>query len=234
MASPRKLSHLTKEETIDFVNKAEAIFQRQLKDVQSLTKDISEKYPKYDQNKFSSRSLSKTLLHINTQLTGQCIKSIKSGCLLIACIGGRSLLEAEINTKYIFRHPAHKDDPAWVDELSRSYWNITRIKKRHKASLGGVSVSFRAKEVRKATVYRNEYTHLTSLTHGLAQGVGLNDADRFHNTSAWLAIICLVNLNNIIFYISKWHNLGRDRSIEKQIKELTQSYNDRLKAPRKQ
>lgn len=163
---------------------------------------------------------------IATQLARQSLHVFKANenYLLLACLGCRSLIEHEINAKYVFFHPKHHGDKAWIEKLSIDYWRITRVRGENKARLGGVSIKQRAKEIRKLSTYEHSFAHLTGVAHNTASSATLIKDQVLCDGVIWIGLHSIVLLNNTIDYVASFHGISRDKTIETDISQLTGLY----------
>lgn len=223
-----KYNH-TKEEARGTVDDAEVVFELLRKEVLEFRDAISERYPKDKINKFNSRSLAKHFLLVNMQLAGQTLMAARQGSTILASHGIRSLVENEINAKYVFAHKDNQTDSHRVDKLASQFLAATRFRSRIKSRFDGKSLRHRAKSVRKLTVYNHHYAELSGYGHSLGVAMALNDEQRFINKTVEYAIFSVSLLNNIIEYVSKTFSFERDSETYDELKRLVDDWNGKYK-----
>ena len=215
----------TKQQAKAFYDDANAIYLRLHSDALNLLNELDLIYGSKKKT-IKQKWMAKSYIKIATQLARQSLHvfNTEENFFLLACLGCRSLIEHEINAKYVFFHPKHHGDMEWTSNLAKDYWRITRVRSANKAKLGGVSIHRRAKDIRKLSTYNRNFSHLTGITHGTANSVLLIKDEHLYDGVAWIGLHSVVLLNNVIDYIAKFHKIERDMSIEDDIRELVTLY----------
>lgn len=215
----------TKEQSIDFYNQADAILERLRTDALDIMNELGGLYGNRHKT-LNQKMMAKIYVSTAMQLARQSLHvfATNENFLLLSCLGCRSLIEHEINAKYVFFHPKHHRDNVWLEKLAKNYWRITRARKENKAGLGGVSILQRAKEVRRIGTYKRNFAILTGIAHNTAASATLIKDQSLYNGIIWIGLHAIFLLDNTIDYVAKFHNIQRDKTIEYDIRELIAGY----------
>lgn len=215
----------TKRQAKEFYKDADAIYLRLHSDALNLLNELDLIYGSKKKT-IKQKWMAKSYVKIATQLARQSLHvfNTKENFFLLACLGCRSLIEHEINAKYVFFHPKHHKEMEWTRRLAKDYSRITRVRSENKAKLGGVSIYQRAKDVRKLSTYKRNFAHLTGITHGTANSILLIKDEHLYDGVVWIGLHSVALLNNVIDYIAKFHNIKRDTSIEGDVRKLIDLY----------
>ncbi len=215
----------TKEQSIGFYKEADAILERLRNDALSVMNELDILYGNRRKT-LKQKMMAKTYVSTAMQLTRQSLHvfTANENFLLLSCLGTRSLIEHEINAKYVFFHPNHHRDNAWLEKQAKSYWKITRVRKEGKARLGGVSIFQRAKEVRRMGAYRHNFAILTGIAHNTAASATLIKDQSLYNSVVWIGLHTILLLDNTIDFVASFHDIQRDKTIEDDIKQIVALY----------
>lgn len=142
-------------------------------------KKICDEQIKHASEKEVSKITAKAFLLLSGQLGGQIIKTTSEGCLFLGMIGLRTMSEYYINAKYIFNHPKHIGDIAWIDKTSKDFDDRSFDKNALKNKLDDKTIIRRAEEVGKIDVYQDVFAKLCDYAHPTHLPIRTNQKDFF-------------------------------------------------------
>ncbi len=185
--------------------------------------------PQWDTNEdfpnMTRHAVAKSFIVSSMELTGQITHNINHRNLFIALLGLRTLLEFDINGRYIFNHPEHPKDFAWIDPLCADMYKTTNSLDTQKSHIGGVGLKKRAIEVGMLGVYEANYASLSDYAHHTLRNGTLNEQPRFETLSVDCIAHTLTHANNVLDSISNCYDLSFDDSVEKQVDAYMQHLN---------
>lgn len=220
---PRLSRSYSKVEARRCVDKALEIFDRQRLECLNLRDQILSRFGG-DINEFTASSLATFYVLVAMQLTGQIQRSLRQGCTTISIIGYRTLLEHEINSRYIYRHPNHKKSKKWVDSLRSDFWDRSKSKVAIKNRLGDKSVMDRAIEVGRKRTYNTSYAWASNFPHTMAAAMTINNDHTFLQRTVEISLASLAIFHNVCENVAAFYDLSRDFQLEQDLRNFISSY----------
>src|SRR4051812_33657267 len=121
--------------------------------------------PQWDEHEdipdMTRHAVAKSFIVSSMQLTGQIAHNINHRNLFIALLGLRTLLEFDINGRYVFNHPKHVKDFSWIDPLCADMYKTTNNLDARKNFIGEAGLKKRAIEVELLGIYETNYASLS-------------------------------------------------------------------------
>ena len=168
--------------------------------------------------------MAKGFLISSGQLCGQIIKASAEGSLSLAIVGHKTLLEHSINANYIFDHPNHCGDVAWVDRVCADMLARTSDLAAPKNRLNDVALKTRFVEIGRPDLYQKNYAGLCDYGHLVLRAPFLNDKTNFEKQTLSVISQSLCALYGVVDSIEAFFNLGLDANVKDEVI----SYRDRV------
>lgn len=185
--------------------------------------------PQWDENKdfpdMTRHAVAKSFIVSSMQLAGQISHNINHRNLFIALLGLRTLLEFDINGRYVFNHPKHPKDFSWIDPLCEDMYKTTNNLDTRKSLIGEAGLKKRAIEVGMIGIYEINYASLSDYAHHTLRNGVLNEQPRFEILSVDCLAHTLAHANNVIDSISNCYDLTFDDLITEQVNKYMQYLN---------
>ncbi|OGP83812.1 MAG: hypothetical protein A2Z08_06660 [Deltaproteobacteria bacterium RBG_16_54_11] len=144
----------------------------------------------------------------SAQLSGQIIKALDSGSLLLALIGLRSLTENCINTKYTFAHPKkEREQLDWANQVCDDYFKRGNDPRALKSLLNEKNIKKRAKEVGLEELYEKDFASLCTYSHMQIQTAILNNQKYIEDFTRNAYVAVLTHLHNIRNMVQEHYNI---------------------------
>lgn len=154
-------------------------------------------------------------------LCGQVLWALNEKKVFLAVIGTKTLIETEINTKYIFLHPHSKSESQWVQEKCDIYIDKYGIDDDR---LNGKSLADRARAIKLDQRYAT-YKDLCKIAHG-TQFTSLvtvrNNGLEMFSKSTYIE--ALISANNTRSYIETWRDIETDLTLERGLIQFRDKY----------
>lgn len=160
-------------------------------------------------------------------LSGQIIKALDIGSLLLALIGLRSLTESYINTKYTFAHPEKESleiKILWANKVCDDYFTRGNDPKAQKAFLNEETIKKRAKEAGLEELYEKDFVSLCNYSHMQIHTCSLNKQKYIEDFNRNAYVSALVRLDNICEMIQKHYDIKRCETHSNHIEEFIKNY----------
>jgi hypothetical protein len=157
-------------------------------------------------------------------LSGQIIKALDSGSLLLALIGLRSLVENYINTKYTFAHPKKEEKIDWAIQVCDDYFKRGNDPKASKSLLNEKTIHKRAQEVGLEELYEKDFASLCSYSHMQIHTVTLNKPKYIEDFTRNAYVAVLTRLHDMRDMVQEHYNIKGWEKHSNRIVEFRDKY----------